>query len=152
MVLDCFAGDERIWREIQKRTGRKIYHLPIDVLDYGKFHLPGNNLKYLKTMDISKFNVIDLDCYGVPYKQLEVLFNRGYKGIIFVTFIQSLFGNLPHGLLQDIGFTKAMIDACPTLCCRNGFDHLKEYLSLREIKIIWHISPTDQKHYLCLQI
>ena len=151
-ILDCFGGDGLIWRKIQKNTGREIYHLPIDILDYGKFHLPGNNLKYLQTMDLTPFNIIDLDAYGVPYKQLKILFDRKYHGTVFVTFIQSIFGGLPKGMMKDIGFTETMIKTCPTLCHRNGFDKFKEWLAMNEVKEIVHISPTSQKHYICFKM
>ena len=102
-VLDCYAGTGLIWRTIKERTKRRINVLGMDLKKLQGIYLQGDNLKFLASMDISRFNIIDLDAYGVPYSQLEIIFSRKLQAetIIFVTFIQSIYGRLPHRMLRS---------------------------------------------------
>lgn len=151
-VLDCYSGKGVIWRGVKKITGRKIKTLPIDIRDdLTTFHLDGKNEEFLAMIDLKKFNVIDLDAYGIPYIQLKILFDRKYSGIVFVTFIQSIYGNMPNGILKDVGFTKDQIEKCPTLFGKRGWDFFLEWLAACGVKKINHRSH-NRKHYLCFTI
>jgi len=134
IVLDCFAGAGLLWNEI-KKTHKNIQVVPIEKESQkNKLALIGNNLKYLSSLDLSKFDIIDLDSYGIPFKQLEILFERKYKGIIIITAIQSGMGKLPNALLKKLGYTEKMIKKIPTLFNKNCVDKLKNYLYLCGIK------------------
>ena len=148
-VLDCFGGEGRIWKAVRKLTGKKIVTLPIDIREYDNtdFYLPGDNRAYLSTLDLSKFDVIDLDAYSIPFDQLEQVFTSGFKGIVFATFIQSIMGNIPYDMLVKLGFSTEMIKKCPTLFVKSGWRYFTEYLALRGVKTIWH-RQHDRKHYL----
>jgi len=148
VVLDCYAGAGLIWKAVEYKTGIKIKYVGIDVIDYGVgFYLTGDNMSYLQTMDLTRFNVIDLDAYGVPYEQLKTIFGRGYSGRVFVTFIQSLYGQMPVGLLEEIGFTNGMVEKIPTLFGKNGWNYFIEWLALNGVRAITHRS-NGRKHYL----
>ena len=151
-VLDCFCGQGVLWRGVQKITDRKIDTLPIDTRDdIDFFHLAGNNADFLLTLDLSRFNVIDLDAYGVPYDQLKILFERGYKGVVFVTFIGFALGSINNNVLNDIGFTDEMIRKIPTLFCKRGWEYFLQWLALNGVTEITHRSKQDHamnKHYL----
>jgi hypothetical protein len=136
-VLDCFAGKGLIWNGVVARTGRRIRRLPIDIRNSKNFHLPGDNRSYLQTIDLKRFNVIDLDAYGVPFAQLEIVFQRGYAGTVFCTFIQSVVGALPHGMLMSLGYTPEMLGKCPTLFFRDGYEKFKQYLAQRGVRRLW---------------
>ena len=132
-VLDCFAGTGLIWSNvkgsfsvvsIEKEKGKN------------KLALCGDNVKFLKMMDLSKYHIIDLDAYGIPFAQLEVIFQKRYKGIVHVTAIQTGTGKLPNGLLEKLGYTKKMIEKISTLFNADGFGKLKKYLYLRGVKQI----------------
>lgn len=152
VVLDCFGGAGIIWTAIESKTGKKINRIGIDKIDYGiGFYLDGNNLAYLKTIDLTKFNVVDLDAYGVPYEQIKILFDRHYSGVVFVTFIQSIFGQMPKMLLQDIGFDENMIKSCPTLFGKRGFEYFLEWLAKNGVRTVTHRS-NSRKHYLAFRI
>jgi len=147
-VLDCYGGAGLIWRVITERTGLKIRYVGIDKNEYGSgFYLPGDNMAYLLAMDLSRFNVIDLDAYGVPYEQLKTLFERRYSGRVFVTFIQSLYGKMPYGLLEEIGFSRVMIEKCPTLFGKRGWRHFLDWLAQNGVGEVVHRSNAG-KHYL----
>jgi len=145
-VMDCYSGSGAIWQAVKELTGRKIITLPIDTQDYGNFYLPGDNIGYLETMDLSRFDVIDLDAYGVPYAQLKTIFQRGYAGTIFVTFIQSVMGSIPNGLLNDVGLSTAMVEKIPTLFAKRGWDYFIQFLAQNGVSRIWH-REHDRKHY-----
>jgi hypothetical protein len=97
--------------------------------------LPGDNLKYLKSIKLD-YDIVDLDAYGIPFKQLEILFKRNYIGTIIVTAIQSGMGVLPKGMLHKLGYQQSMVDKIPTLFSRNGIEKLKNYLYLYGVKQI----------------
>lgn len=148
-VLDCYGGEGKIWAAVKRLTGRRITVLPIDLREYedNAFYLPGDNRAYLQSLDLHRFDVIDLDAYGVPFDQLEQVFESGFQGVVFVTFIQSIMGRLPTGLLEAVGFTHEMVEKCPTLFGKSGWKYFLEYLSRRGVKRIWHRSHA-RKHYL----
>jgi len=152
VVLDCFGGKGLIWKAVEKITGKTVKRIGIDKIDYDTgFFLDGDNLAFMKTIDLSKFNVIDLDAYGVPYEQLKILFERNYSGVVFVTFIQSIFGMIPKMLLVDIGFTEKMIVRCPTLFGKRGWQYFLEWLALKGVRAVTHRSH-NRKHYLVFKI
>ena len=127
-VLDCFAGDGIIWKNIKEQSKKQIKVIGIDKSKRSGLYLHGDNRKFIKTMMLEQFDIIDLDAYGVPYEQLKIIFDREFKGIIFVTFIQSLFGGLPRRMLYEIGYTKEMINKIPSLFNKNGFEKFKRFL------------------------
>lgn len=146
-ILECFGGDGVIWGEVKKRDLRKINVLRIDVKpDKNGLYLHGNNLKFLASMDLSGFDIIDLDAYGSPFPQLQMIFKKAYRGLIHCTFIQTGMGMINHDLLESVGYTKAMVRKCPTLFTRNGFDIVCEYLYLKGIRTIQTIN-IERKSY-----
>lgn len=147
-VLDCFSGHGTVWSGVKEYSTKKIKTLQIDTRsDKSGVYLKGNNIKFLKTIDLSKFDIVDLDAYGVPFPQLEILFDRKYKGIIHCTFIQSNQGRLNHMLLNELGYSNEMIKKCPTLFSKNGFEKFCKYLRKRGISKINFLSLKN-KHYL----
>ena len=152
-VLDCYTGTGLIWRTIKEKTKRRINVLGMELKKLHGIYLQGDNLKFLASMDISRFNIIDLDAYGVPYEQLKIIFSRKLQPetVVFVTFIQSVYGRLPNKMLKELGYSPAMIRKCPTIFFRNGFEKFKQYLAIKGIGQIKHYSH-KKKHYLCFSI
>lgn len=155
-VLDCYAGTGLIWRTIKEKVsgpGRRINVLGMDRKKLQGIYLQGDNLKFLASMDISKFNVIDLDAYGVPYKQLKIIFSRKLhkEVVIFITFIQSVYGRLPTDMLVELGYSPTMIKKCPSIFFRNGFEKFKQYLAIHGIEQIRYYTHV-QKNYLCFSV
>jgi hypothetical protein len=149
-VLDCFSGKSKIWNEIKRKTNKSIDVISIDKIKYAN-NLRGDNVKYLKAMNLDKYDVIDLDAYGVPFKQLEIIFKKEYKGAIFITFIQSMYGCLPIKMLRILGYTRSMIRKCPTLFNMNGIDKFGRYLATKGIKKIYRITKRGNKHYIFIE-
>ena len=155
-VLDCFGGNGLLWNAIKKfNQQREITVLRIDN-ERGKngIYLVGDNLKFLKNIDLNNFDVIDLDSYGVPYKQLKCFFEKKSqrKITVFLTFIQSIYGGLPRDFLCELGFTRKMVNKCPSLFYRKGFEKLKHYLAIHGVeKIKYYQNRSKRKNYLCFQ-
>jgi hypothetical protein len=151
-ILDCFSGTGSLWKEVQKNTKKTLKVLPIEIeKGKNKKALSGNNLKYLKILDLNKFDIIDLDSYGIPYEQLDIIFSKNYKGIVHVTAIQSGMGQLPHGLLISIGYTYDMIKKIKSIFNVNGLKKLENYLYLNGIRSITGYF-IDRKSYFYFNI
>lgn len=148
-VLDCFSGKNRIWNKIKELSDKKINVLKIEKKARKGIYLKGDNLKYLVLLDLQQYDIICLDSYGIPFKQLEIVFKKDYKGIVFVTFIQiqKNYGTINFGILESLGYTKTMIKKCPTLFHKSGFDKFKKYLANNGISKIVH-RGTENKHYI----
>lgn len=153
-ILDAFTGKQLIWDEIKTRMPYKnINVLGIDKKqDCNKIILKGDNVKYLKKMNLNKFDIIDLDAYGIPYQQLSILFNRNIKNkIIYVTFIQTLFGRLPHKMLNYLGIPSRFIKKHKAIFYKNALQKFKKYLAFQGVKEIYYYSYNN-KHYISFNI
>lgn len=151
-VLDAFSGRGRIWKEVQKKHPGNIDITQIDTrIDKEGAYLKGDNSKFMGSINLSQFDLIDLDAYGIPFKQLEVVFKSNFKGIIHCTFIQSGMGMLPKKMLEKVGYSRAMIDKIPTLFSKKGIEILYKYLSINNIERLYLLS-LGRKHYLYFKI
>ncbi len=147
-VLDCYAGKSILWKSIAKQ--RDIELTRIDKKKIAGA-LIGDNKKYLKSLKLDKYDIIDLDAYGIPYEQLKIIFENKYKGIVFITFIQSVYGNINKRLLNDIGYTKTMLEKTQTLFTRNGVEKLKRWLGIKGVKS-WQRISINNKNYICMDL
>ncbi|NCU32487.1 MAG: hypothetical protein EOM23_06055 [Candidatus Moranbacteria bacterium] len=136
-VLDCFSGTGKLWKEVNKIAGKDIEVLGIEK-EKGKNRkaLQGDNLKYLPVIDLSLFDVVDLDAYGIPFKQIQILKKRDYHGIIVVTCIQTGMGQLPNKLLEELGYTHEMTKKISSIFNYNGIEKIKNILYLYGCKYI----------------
>lgn len=71
-VLDCFAGKSLLWTDLPHDGYDAIE------MEVGKnpFAIEGDNTRIIPSLDLSRYTVIDLDGYGVPYAQLKELFEN----------------------------------------------------------------------------
>lgn len=152
-VLDCFHGQGTIWRNIDNRlTNKKIIVLGIDKnKDFMSRALVGDNVRYLATMDLSQFDIIDLDAWGVPFRQLQVIANNPTSAgcLVFATLIQARFAGLPKKMLSLLGYTPNMVNKVPLLFRRNGIEKWLQYLALYDIKWVkLYSDKPKRKHYM----
>ena len=150
-VLECYGGENILWNKIKKLSDKNIIVYSIDIKKYNNFQMQGDSLKVIKSIDLSKFDIIDLDSYGIPFDHLEIVFKKQYKGVVHCTVIQSMMGNLPNGLLEANGYTKKMFSKCRTLFSKNGFDKFKNYLAINKVKSI-ELFNIKNKNYLWFYI
>jgi len=153
-VLDAYCGEGMIWQTIKKALPAVRFNIvAIDKRNTPGVHLVGDNRKYLKAMDLMRFDVIDLDAWGIPFDQLNIVLSRPTKkgAVVHVTFIQSVTGILPMALLESLGYPRDMVRKCPTLFGRDGFGKFKNYLAVKGIKEIVYYQH-HRKSYICFKI
>ena len=146
-ILECFAGEGVLWNEVKKRTKKQLKILSIDKNNYKKISLKGDNIKFLKSLDLTKYQIIDLDAWGCPANQLQVLCEKKYKGIIICSFIQSDFHTITKIVQLNYGYTNKMMKEAPMLCRRNGLEQMLFFINTKfkvnKVKIVSY----KQKHY-----
>lgn len=147
-VLDCYAGHGWVWNAVKSESECEIEIVQIDKKsDKSVSYLRGDNLKFLQTMDLDRFDIIDLDAYGTPIKQLNLLFEKGYKGIVHCTFIQTVMGRLPNDLLRGLNYSPEMVVKCPTLFSRNGFEKCCKYLYKKGLRDILYLEKGRKTYF-----
>lgn len=133
-VLEAFGGDGYLWEAVKRNTEKHISTFRIDKKEDKKgVYMTGDNIKYLSSLDLSKFDIIDLDAYGSPFPQLEEVFSSSFQGVVHCTFIQTGMGRIDNGILLANGYTKEMIKKIPTLFSRNGINKFENYLSSKGV-------------------
>jgi hypothetical protein len=134
-ILEAFAGDGALWQEIKRRHPEKnLQILRIDAKpDKKGVYLKGENTKFMASMDLAAFDIIDLDAYGSPFDQLELVFRSKFTGPVVCTFIQTMTGRLNTGFLEKLGYSSAMVKKCPSLFNSNGLAKMKAYLALQGV-------------------
>lgn len=146
-LLDAFGGFGVCWRIVQRLARRTIDRAWIDNRhDVVDFHLHGRNEQILPMLFLDDYDCIDLDAYGVPYAQIRMIAQRGWRGIVFATFIQSSYGRLPVSMLMDLGFNRAMCTKAPTLITRHGWTLFARWLALMRVREIVY-RRTSRKRY-----
>lgn len=158
-VLDAFGGEGRIWDEVKRRSGKTITVVKLDLdPDKSGIYLKGDNEKFLRSMNLSKFDVIDLDAYGIPYKQMAAVFdyaeNHKLNTTVFVTAaqIQRNASGIPWGMMYELGYTRPMLEKVPTLFYRNLMDRMAEYLGLHGVESMTHRGTHKINYfYFCIR-
>lgn len=147
VVLDCYGGMGKVWHGVESVIGKKIERLGVDKRpDLSDFHIHADNIDFLNSVDLSAFNVVDLDAYGIPARQIQTLYDRKYEGVVFVTFIQSMRGALPTVMMNGLSLGKLYKQA-PSVFTRHGWSLFKEWLQTLGVKKIVHRSR-NRKHYV----
>jgi hypothetical protein len=145
-VLDAFAGNSKIWNKIKLESKKEIKVIGIDKKDTHNNSLKGDNIKYLKNLNLDKFDVIDLDAYGIPFEQLQAVLGRINNQIVFVTLIQSMYGAIPIKLRQA-GIPESMYKKCPSLLRNKLFEIIQGYLYKNGIRTIFLVNKGDKKYF-----
>lgn len=148
-VLDCYAGSGLIWKKIQSIKKDKNFDITQIERDKKKgVYLRGDNVKFLQSIDIFGFDVIDLDAYGVPYKQLSIVIPKIKIGtVIYITYICRMFGALNNNFLSECGYSDSMVKKIPTLFYKNGIDKFKQYLAHHGVKELY-VREHALKYYI----
>lgn len=152
-VLDCFHATGSIWNEVRKWSDKKIRVDGIDVKhNRRRGTLRGLSEKFLSSLDLTRYDIIDLDAYGWPVEQLELLFKSGWKGHVFVTMCHPNIGiTIPDIVLRASGYSKNMSRKAPALFGTKHLEKLLNYLAHNGIEEVWHRSSVNQ-HYMFFRI
>lgn len=150
-VLDLFAGRNVLWNNIKTD---KYFGIEIEK-NKGK-NLNVDVRKVFDNLDLSAFNVIDCDSYGLPFNLMKKILTRQdvNKGtIVFYTAISYQFTGLQEEIKDYIGF-KNFYHKAPTLFNEKGIEFFYEYLANLSVKEVVYYSVHDpiDKHYGCFVI
>lgn len=146
-VLELFGGEGVLWNEVKKLTGKDILILGIDKNKYKRVQLQGDNLKFIDSLNLQEFDVIDADAWGSPFYQVEKIFSKNYKGIVHCTFIQTMMGGLSKEMLLRLGYTETMLSKIKSVFNKNGVEKFKNYLAQNGVTEI-NIVTDNKKNYL----
>jgi hypothetical protein len=146
-VLDCYGGHGRVWRAVERMTGQQVDRVAIDMrTDLVSPHLHGDNVKVMTGLDLSKFDVIDLDAYGVPAEQLELVFRSEFRGVVFVTMIQTMTGAMPKSVGDSVGMPPSIYTTAPSLFARRGWEYFCAWMYARGVDRI-RLREKNRKRY-----
>jgi len=112
-VLDAFAGQGLVWKEIQRqRPDLQITTVGIEKRKYVNPNvIMGDNRKAMKGMDLTAFDIIDLDAFGCPWEQLAIAAERAPNVPVVLTHISVTLGPVPKGLLKAAGLPSAWYES-----------------------------------------
>ncbi len=111
-VLDLFAGKNEIWSHISTER-----YLGVEKIKGKGKNLHVDNVRLIKSLDLSKFNVIDCDSYGIPANQISELFRNKTilpGTIIIYTMCTNRISTMPKTLVH-VSRLQHMQKKCPTL-------------------------------------
>lgn len=112
-VLDVFAGIDGemhrgVWRDADEYLGIDERWSPDDERN----RLVGDSYKILRSIDLARWNIFDIDCYGMPWEALLVIATRrrwatGEVGAVVCTdsALRSRFGFASHAQVAAVGLT-----------------------------------------------
>jgi len=105
-VLDCFHGYGNLWGNVQKLTEKKIIllGLEIDQEKKSKFNVVyGDNKKIIPSIDVSKYDIIDVDAFGDAYSYIKKIYQLVSDGtIIIYTHITVNMGSMNNDVVKDV--------------------------------------------------
>lgn len=155
-VLDAFSGEGHVWRNVGDRIGGLGTWTRVD-----QRRLPGvihaDNLRVLSGIDLSNYDVIDLDAYGDPTPHLSIVTRRGFKGLVFLTAMiecnasymrpvsfeaLDLLG-IPRQWARDHGRLVAAWDLLPEAWARLGWPHQRTMFSKSVRYVAARNTPLD---------
>lgn len=145
-VLDLFAGRNVLWSNI--KTDR-YYGIDIEI-NKGK-NLSADAREVFDTLDVSKFNVIDCDSYGIAFDLYKkILTNKNIKKgtIILYTLIANEFTKIQNEAKKEFNF-KHFYDKAPSLFNARAIEFFYEMLANYGVKEVNYYSIRDNfnKHY-----
>lgn len=130
-VLDCYHGDGDIWDAVARVHPHavEVVGIEIDRKRAKPGVLTGDNRRVLASMNLSRFDMIDLDAWGTPWEQLRQVSRSNFQGTVAVTWILTI-ALAGCGLWQDFGVPKAWNEEVQSLfppnveACRLWLGHL----------------------------
>lgn len=145
-VLDLFAGKNVLWQSID--TAR-YYGVELEV-GKGK-NLNADAKQAVLSLDLSQFNVIDCDCYGVPYDVCQSIFKNSNvkKGtVVLYTAITNAFSGLSSKCVEGVRI-RQMYKIAPTLFNQHAIMYFYDMLANFGVDEVKYYKANDSytKHY-----
>lgn len=145
-VLDLFAGNNVLWRNIETTRYYGVELLP----DKGA-NLNADAHQAINSLDVSAFNVIDCDTYGVPFEICrKLLENEAVQPgtVIVYTAICSAFTGVANECLDMFGL-RGMYKIAPSLFNQSAVDLFYDMLAGHGVAELHYYEANDSytKHY-----
>lgn len=121
-VLDAYSGTGLLWQQVVDANP----DVEFDITSVEKKRnertdvIVGDNLKVMPGLDLSSFDLIDLDAYGWPYAQLALCAEHAPGVPVTVTCIHSTVGQIPRKVLAAQGIPDDWPTKSPSLFTRLG--------------------------------
>jgi len=140
-VLDAFHAEGDMWKSVRKQVNQEIIVTGIELDKIKKssdFVIKGDNKKILGVIDLSVYDVIDLDAYTSPYEQIKVVHgNKTLKKGTVIIYTKIMNGWLFSKKLIEEIIPKAMIKKIPTFFSKFRDDAFSSFLfnlGVKEVK------------------
>ena len=145
-VLDLFAGKCEVWKRLSPDTYQGIE------IERGKNQnaIVGDNRKIIPTLDLSRFNVIDCDSYGVPADQIALLYENGtmrHGTVILYTCISNKVSTVPATLQDFGGFRGDMYHKAQTLFNAHSIALFFDFLASLGVRSVTEYEEHTGKGY-----
>jgi hypothetical protein len=145
-VLDLYAGNNTIWNQIH--TDR---YLGVDSKKGKGKNLLADSKRIAGSIDLSDFNVIDCDSYGIPFDVLVKIMNNKTlqdETVIIYTAITNSLSGLNLECLKMFGVRK-IYKKCHHLIARNALDMFYGMLYNNGVRRVTFLETTGSftKHY-----
>lgn len=109
-VLDCFCGRGEMYRAVWREAA--IY-AGCDARPWKQTDPPrfvADNLRLLRALDLAQYNIFDMDAWGSPWGQMEIVLHRrqwsvAERGAVVITAGASGMGPLSKSLMRFLGIT-----------------------------------------------
>jgi hypothetical protein len=120
------------------------------VIFFFRFDVYGKE-QIIDSLDLSAFNVIDCDSYGIPFEICEkIIRNKAVKSgtVVIYTAMMNIVTHLPKICMDDLGINE-MYGLAPSLFNLNAITYFYDMLANLEIKEINYYEVVDcyTKHY-----
>ena len=150
-VLDLFAGNNVLWRNIDKER-----YYGVELVAGKGANLNADANQAVDSLDLSGFNVIDCDSYSVPFEICKkIIENPNVKSgtVVLYTAITNAFSQLPNVCVNDIGITDFHRIA-PSLFNTEAITYFYDMLANLGIREVNYYEVIDgyTKHYGCFII
>ena len=145
-VLDLFAGNNILWSEIKTDS-----YFGVDKNKRKGKNLTADNIRIIPSLDLSRFNVIDVDSYGIPFNQIYHIFkNKTLQNgtVIIFTCISNKMSSLNKKCLEVFNLNK-IYKKTKVLINAKAHELFYAYLYINGIKYIYKYSDnsTFKKDY-----
>lgn len=145
-VLDLFAGRGELWSRLDPDTYQGIE------VENGKNPnaIVGDNRLIIPKLDLSRYNVIDCDSYGVPADQIRLLYENKtlQKGTVLIyTCISNKVSTIPKTLQDYAGFRGKMYQKAQTLFNGWAVELFFDYLASLGVSSVFEYEETREHGY-----
>ena len=145
-VLDLFAGRNVLWNNISKDS-----YYGVDIANGKGKNLVANSHEIFDSLDLSAYNVIDVDSYGISFDIYKKIFSRQdvQPGtVVIYTAITNEFTQIRTEAMDEFRF-RSFYKKAPTLFNARAVEFFYEMLANHGIKEVNYYEIRDHylKHY-----